>query len=264
MTAATITFIPHGGGPLPLMDEPSHVELIHFLKSYSERIPRPDAIVVVSAHWEEESIRITSASKPELLFDYHNFPPHTYEYEYAAAGEPDLARRMQSMLKQSGIDAKLDADRGLDHGVFVPLMLMYPDADIPCLQISLSSSLDAMEHIQIGRALAELKHENLLIIGSGFSFHNMRAFMEKSDDSIDLQNREFEDWLQNVCCDKKVSEDARSSKLADWALAPHARYCHPREEHLLPLHVCYGIAQTPASVVFNGKVNGFLTKAYQW
>ncbi|MEM7563478.1 MAG: class III extradiol ring-cleavage dioxygenase, partial [Pseudomonadota bacterium] len=124
--------------------------------------------------------------------------------------------------------------------------------------------LDAMEHIRIGRALSELKHENILVLGSGYSFHNMRALMEKSDDSIDLKNQEFENWLQGICCDNKISEDARASKLADWALAPHARYCHPREEHLLPLHVCYGLAQKPATAVFNGKVGGFLTKAYQW
>ena len=142
--------------------------------------------------------------------------------------------------------------------------MIYPEADIPCLQVSLSSSLDAALHVQIGKALAGLKAENVLIIGSGFSFHNMRALMSKKDDAPDEANLAFEAWLAQTCSDKSLSEDERESRLVAWQEAPHARYCHPREEHLLPLQVCYGIAQGPATTVFQGHVSGFIASAYQW
>ena len=264
MPTATTVFIPHGGGPLPLMNDPGSSNLNRFLRQYPATIPRPDAIVVVSAHWEEDVIGITSAVSSELLFDYYNFPPETYEYRYPAPGAPQLAARMQVLLKQSGIDSKLHPDRGFDHGVFVPLLLMYPQADIPCVQISLSTRLDAAQHILIGQALSELKNENLLILGSGFSFHNMQAFLSKEDDAIDPRNQEFDLWLQQTCVDPKLSLDERTAKLSDWQSAPHADYCHPRGEHLLPLHVCYGFGQTAARTVFQETVSGFIATAYQW
>jgi 4,5-DOPA dioxygenase extradiol len=264
MPTATTVFIPHGGGPLPLMNDPGSISLADFLRQYPATIPRPDAIIIVSAHWEEEVIRITSAASPELLFDYYNFPPETYEYRYPAPGDPELATRMQALLKQSNIDSKLDPDRGFDHGVFVPLLLMYPQADIPCVQISLASNLDAALHIQIGQALSGLKDENLLVLGSGFSFHNMQAFMNKRDDSIDLKNQEFDAWLQQACVDPNLSESERFTLLSDWQSAPHADYCHSRGEHLIPLHVCYGFGQGPARTVFQDTVSGFIVTGYQW
>lgn len=261
---ATILFIPHGGGPLPLLDEPGHADMIRFLRSYPETITKPDAIIVISAHWEEAVIAITAAPSPPLLFDYQGFPAETYEYQYPAPGNPELAGRVQSLLQQAGIDAGLDQQRGFDHGMFVPLMLMYPEADIPCIQISLAASLDAAEHVRIGKALAELKTENLLILGSGFSFHNMKAIMSKQDESIDQPNQEFENWLAQTCSDSGLAETEREQRLINWESAPHARYCHPREEHLLPLQVCYGIGQSPATTVFQEKVAGFIVSAYQW
>jgi aromatic ring-opening dioxygenase catalytic subunit (LigB family) len=261
---ATILFIPHGGGPLPLLDEPGHANMNLFLRSYPETITRPDAIIVISAHWEESKIAITAAPSPSLLFDYQGFPAESYEYQYPAPGNPGLAERVQGLLQQAGIDASLDQQRGFDHGVFVPLMLMYPEADIPCIQISLAASLDAAEHVRIGKALAELKTENLLILGSGFSFHNMKALMSKRDDSIDQRNQEFETWLAQTCSDLGLAETEREQRLINWESAPHARYCHPREEHLLPLQVCYGIGQSAATTVFQEKVAGFIASAYQW
>ncbi len=264
MNAATVLFIPHGGGPLPLMNEPGHANLNRFLHAFSSSIKRPDAIVVISAHWEGDTISITSAKSPALLFDYYGFPPETYEYQYPAAGDPLLAQRIDELFARAGIQSKLDAERGFDHGLFVPLLLMYPQADIPCIQISLSSNLDAAFHIRMGQALADLKNDNLLILGSGFSFHNMPALMSEQDGSIDPGNQEFEAWLVETCCDQELSEADRSTRLAEWHLAPHARYCHPREEHLLPLQVCYGIGQRAGRLVFQETVAGFIASAYQW
>jgi len=140
---------------------------------------------------------------------------------------------------------------------------MFPDASIPCVQLSLLNSLDAKEHIRIGKALTELRNENLLIIGSGFSFHNMGAFFQ-SNGGLDEKNEGFEHWLINTCTDNDIPEYERELKLEQWSDAPFARYCHPREEHLLPLHVCYGICRSTAKLVFDGKVIGKKASAFLW
>ncbi len=264
MANATIVYAPHGGGPMPLLDEALHANMNRFLRTVPTTIPRPDAIVVVSAHWEEPVISITAAQFPTLLFDYHGFPPEAYEFEYPAPGAPQLAERVHALLRADEIESKLDPQRDFDHGLFIPLMLMYPDADIPCIQISLSSSLDAGLHVRVGKALSSLKDENLLILGSGFSFHNMQAAAGRDRDRVDLKNREFETWLARTCTDSTISESRREALLIDWQEAPHARYCHPREEHLLPLQVCYGIAQGAAKITFQEPIYGFMTSAYQW
>ena len=269
---ATILYFAHGGGPLPLMGDPGHADLNRFLSGYADTLDKPDAIIVISAHWEEAEIAITSAAAPPLLFDYYGFPPETYEYQYPAPGHPQLAARVHDLLDKAGIESRLDAERGFDHGVFVPLMLMYPAADIPCIQISLSSSLDAAVHVNIGKALAALKKENLLVLGSGFSFHNIQVMMSKKDSAIDREidraidsrNQSFEDWLVETCSEKSLSEAEREQRLVNWQEAPYARYCHPREEHLLPLQVCYGMAQAAARKVSQEPIAGFLASAYQW
>lgn len=263
MNAATL-FIPHGGGPLPLLDEPGHLGMNRFLRAYPESRPRPEAIVVVSAHWEAEPVSITAAAQPELLFDYYGFPPETYAYRYPAPGLPVLAERMHAMLADAGIEARLDHERGFDHGMFVPLMLMYPAADIPCVQLSLGASLDPAEHIGVGRALAGLKDEALLFLGSGFSFHNLREIMGKRDAEPDARNQAFESWLAQTMSDRELPESEREARLVGWESAPHARYCHPHEEHLLPLHSCYGFAGGPAKTVFQEPVAGFVASAYEW
>ena len=261
---ATALFIPHGGGPLPLLQDPGHAGMNRFLRAWPASIERPQAIVVVSAHWEEAVVSITAAPAPGLLFDYYGFPPETYEYRYPAPGNPGLAERMQEMLTQSGIETRLEHERGFDHGLFVPLMLMYPEADIPCLQVSLDASLDPAVHVRIGQALAGLRAENLLLLGSGFSFHNMQALMSKNDDSIDPRNQAFESWLAETLSDAELDEGERERRLIGWLQAPHARYCHPREEHLLPLQVCYGFARGVAKTVFQQPVAGFIASAYEW
>ena len=261
---ATIIYIPHGGGPLPLIDEANNQNLNTYLRSIPQTIERPDAIIVVSAHWEESVISITAAANPPLLFDYYGFPPETYEFEYPAPGHPQLAERVAGLLAEAGIESNLDAERGLDHGVFIPLMLMYPEADIPCIQISLSDSMDARLHVDIGKAISALKADNILVLGSGFSFHNMRALMSGEDTEIP-ENLTFEAWLAETCSDDNLSEEERKQRLVDWEQAPGARYCHPREEHLLPLQVCYGMADGPAEVSYQkATVNNIVSSAYRW
>ena len=128
--------------------------MIRFLRSYPKTITKPEGIIVISAHWEEPVIAITASSSPPLLFDYQGFPAETYEYQYPSPGHPELAGRVQNLLQSVGIDSSLDHQRGFDHGMFVPLMLMYPDADIPCIQISLAASLDAAEHVHVGQGFS--------------------------------------------------------------------------------------------------------------
>ncbi len=261
---ATILYIPHGGGPLPLIDEETYGNLNNYLRGFRHSLEKPDAIVVFSAHWEETVIAVTASPRPPMIFDYYGFPAETYEYKYPAPGEPELAERANRLLTSAGFESRLDHQRGFDHGLFVPLLLMYPQADIPCIQISLSHSLDAGLHIEMGKALAELKQENLLILGSGYSFHNMSVLMGKADQASRGKNREFEAWLADTCSNPGLTETEREKRLANWEQAPHARFCHPREEHLLPLQVCYGIGGCAAQTTFQQPVGGLVTSAYRW
>jgi aromatic ring-opening dioxygenase catalytic subunit (LigB family) len=240
-------YLSHGGGPLPLLGDAGHAEMRTQLRLAAERIGRPSAIVVVSAHWEEEVVAITRGATPELIYDYYGFPEAAYEIKYPAPGAPELAGRILENFKRGEISAKLDDERGFDHGRYVPLLLMYPDADIPCVQVSLHASLDPAEHIRMGTALSGLARDDVLIIGSGFSFHNMRAFAESVTTDTRSMNHAFESWLIDTCTSTTINENERHRRLTHWEAAPHARYCHPREEHLLPLHVCYGAAQRACS-----------------
>ncbi|GGF80902.1 DODA-type extradiol aromatic ring-opening family dioxygenase [Alteromonas lipolytica] len=241
-------FISHGGGPMPLMGDPGHQALVAHLADLAGRIRRPKAILIVSAHWEASVSTVTTSPKPELIYDYYGFPPETYSIQYPCPGEPELAHQVADALKQAGIPVAEDNKRGLDHGVFVPLKIMYPQADIPCIQLSLVNTLDAAQHIRIGQALANIDYEDLLILGSGFSFHNMRAFFAPDTAQSRALNQGFEAWLRDVLSDTSLSETQRQQKLTDWEQAPGARFCHPREEHLIPLHVCYGAAGRAADL----------------
>ena len=259
-----ILFIPHGGGPLPLLGDPGHAALVKFLQQAGQNKPRPDAIVVISAHWEQPVATLTSNPAPSIIYDYGGFPEESYAIEYPAPGEPALAQQIAELLQQHNIAHQLDARRGFDHGLFVPLKLMYPAADIPCLQLSLLASLDAAAHIELGRALQPLLNKNILLLGSGFSFHNLRAFFAPMSAAERAQNLAFEDWLIDSCCNPQYNFQQREQRLIDWRQAPHARYCHPREEHLLPLHVCVGAAQKPAELVFADDISGVRSCALSW
>lgn len=260
-----VLFIPHGGGPLPLLGDKGHANLVAFLEAIAPSLGKPDVLCLISAHWEEAVATLTSGESPALIYDYYGFPDEAYRIHYSAKGSPKLATRIEELLKRSGIEVRQDAQRGFDHGLFVPLKILYPDAHLPCVQLSLIHSLDAGTHIQLGKALAELRQENVLIIGSGFSFHNLSAFFTSGSDQSDVKNQAFQDWLIDTCTNEQLSDAEREARLIHWKVAPYALYCHPRAEHLLPLHVCFGVANgTAAQLVFSGEVLGKKTCAFLW
>jgi len=235
-------FIPHGGGPCFFMDWDPKDEwdnMANYLRNIANGLPaKPKAIVMVSAHWIQSEVTVTSAAHPEMIFDYHGFPAHTYELRYPAPGEPALADKLVHLLKAAGIQARTDDQRGFDHGMFIPLLLMFPEANIPVIQMSLTKTLNPAEHIAIGQALESLRDDEVLIVGSGMSFHNMRGYGDPQYGPI---SDAFDDWLtQSVVSDP----DARNKALSHWENAPGARQCHPprAEEHLIPLMVVAGAA----------------------
>jgi len=250
------------GRPLPVLGDPGHRPMVELMNDLRAQLPRPDAILVISAHWEEPVPTVLGAEQPPMLYDYYGFPEEAYRISYPAPGHPALAERIAHLLQQAGLAARVDRQRGFDHGLFVPLMLLYPEADIPCLQLSLVRGLDPSLHIAMGKALCPLREKNILVVGSGYSFHNLRALLAGSG-GPDPANDAFQDWLIETCTGP-LSEEERERRLMEWQRAPHARYCHPREEHLLPLHVCQGIAGTPAQLLFDGQILGKRTVAFMW
>jgi len=256
-------FLSHGGGPLPLLKDPEHSAMVSCLQAIATKIPVPDALVVVSAHWEEQVPTITAGRNPDLIYDYYGFPPESYEIKYPCVGNPSLAEDVYRRLGDSQIEARLDQKRGFDHGVFVPLKIMYPKADIPCVQLSLTKTLDPLQHIEIGQAIQGLNEQGVLIIGSGFSFHNMKAFFAAETDESRRLNESFEAWLKDTCCSEHP-EERRRELLTRWSEAPGALFCHPREEHLLPLHVCYGAAEAPCTQRFELTIMNKKSSMYLW
>ncbi len=258
-----VLYISHGGGPLPLLKDPSHADMVSFMTSLTKRIAKPKHIIVISAHWEASEFTIQSGVAPELFYDYYGFPEEAYRLTYPCQGAPDLADRVAKLIEQAGIPVQLDPNRPYDHGSYIPLLLMYPEADIPVIQISLNKSLQAKDHIALGKALQALLDEPILIIGSGFSFHNMRAFEFLSASEAprsDPRNDAFQEKLAFTVCQDPSAELA----LENWSSFPHAAYCHPREEHLLPLHVCVGAASTFGEKVFDGYILGKRALAFLW
>lgn len=260
-----VLYIPHGGGPLPIMGDPGHDEMVSYLSALEAEIGRPKAIVVVSAHWESPTPTITAGANPDLYFDYYGFPPETYELEYPALGSPELAQQIADGLRAAGLEAQLDTERGFDHGMFVPLMLMFPDAAVPVVQLSLLDGLDPEAHIELGEALAKTLDDDVLVLGSGMSYHNMAGFsMSGGPVDPDPDNEAFDEWLEEVCSGEGLDSAERRSQLVAWEVAPAARVNHPREEHLLPLHVCFGVGGGKATRTFTGQVLGKKTAAYSW
>jgi aromatic ring-opening dioxygenase catalytic subunit (LigB family) len=257
-------YLPHGGGPCFFMDWPfgppdTWEPLAAWLRGLPDTLPQPEALLVVSAHWEAPEVRILAAPNPTLLYDYSGFPPHTYELTWPAPGHPALATKIQSLLEAASIPCRLERDRGFDHGVFVPLKLVWPEADVPTVQVSLRAGLDPATHLAVGRALAPLRNQGILILGSGSSYHNMRNFMrpEAATDS-----ERFDAWLVEACTGDPAK---RADRLVGWETAPAARESHPREEHLLPLMVAAGAAEgEPGEQVFHGQAMGATLSAFQF
>lgn len=260
---AQIVYFSHGGGPLPILGDASHQAMIDFMLQLPSRLKKPDVILVVSAHWEERVATLLGAPKPSMFYDYYGFPDEAYRITYPAPGSPELAERIAGLLNRNQIPMRIDPRRGFDHGLFIPLKLMYPQADIPAFQLSLLRGLDPARHIALGKALRELRTEKILVIGSGFSFHNMGAFLWEEFDEPDPENDAFQDWLIEVCTGA-LSQSEREQRLIEWEQAPSARYCHPREEHLLPLHVCQGMADQPAELIFDDRILGKRSLAFLW
>jgi len=240
-------YISHGGGPCFFMDwDPPHAwdGLREALASMLTLLPaQPRAILVISAHWEAEVFTVASGASPELIYDYGGFPPHTYQLTHPAPGDPALAAEIDALLGSAGIEHRLDASHGWDHGVFIPLKVIDPEAQIPIVAMSVRRDLDPVAHLELGRALAPLRDRGVLIVGSGYSFHNFATFGSP-------EAQVFDDWLQQT-----MTSDAetRWNGLARWSQAPTARNAHAREEHLIPLMVAAGAAtDVPARRFFSG------------
>lgn len=267
MTTQTLPtlFVPHGAGPCFFMDwEPADTwsRMADWLRAVPERLgARPKAVLVVSGHWEAPAFTVNAQAAPPLLYDYTGFPPHTYELAYPIQGSPQLAAQVQALLGAAGFATEAEHARGLDHGVFIPMKVIYPRADLPIVQLSLRRGLDPAEHLAMGRALAPLRREGVLIIGSGMSFHNMRRF-RFDDSALDPDSVRFDEWLTETVA---LPPPMREQRLTDWAAAPGGRASHPREEHLLPLHVVAGAGGDDAGQkVFQDRVLGSLQSAFMF
>lgn len=244
MTKLPTYFISHGGGPWPYMEDRRRA--LHILEASLKDIPRqigvvPKAVLMISGHWEADQFSVMSNAHPPMIYDYHGFPEHTYHVQYSAPGSPELAARVLDLLHAAGLPAKLDPEQGFDHGTFTPLVIMYPEADVPVVQVSLRSGYDPAEHLALGRALAPLREEGVLIVGSGLSYHNLRQF----GPGAKVVSKTFDDWLQQTLL--ASSPEAREKRLLEWSTAPAARQAHPQEDHLVPLMVAVGAAQEEAA-----------------
>ena len=246
MSVLPTYFLSHGGGPWPfMMDQVGH--LYRKLNDSLQDIPRqlgrtPKAVLVVTSHWEGRDFMISASPTPPMIYDYGGFPAHTYEVQYPAPGSPELAARIKGLLEQGGVTALLDPQRGLDHGTFSALYPIYPHAEVPIVQLSLKQGLDPHTHLAAGRLLAPLRQEGVLIIGSGLSYHNLRAF----NSSGAAASHAFDGWLRQTMA---LPPAERSAQLLKWEQAPAARLAHPREEHLLPLMVVLGAAEDETAAV---------------
>ncbi len=269
MTRMPTMFIPHGGGPCFFMDwDPPDTwdRQRAFLEALPATLPAPPrALLVISGHWEEPEFTVQKNPSPGLLFDYGGFPPHTYELTWPAPGDPALADRAQGLLRDAGLGCGPDTARGFDHGVFVPLKVAFPAADVPCVQLSLRADLDVRAHLAAGRALAPLRDEGVLILGSGNSYHNMQVLMRslRGGGPAVVAGREFDRWLSEVVADPDPAR--RNARLAGWAEAPGGRDAHPREEHLAPLFVAAGAAEGDRGIkTLEDTVMGAVESAYRF
>ncbi len=256
-------YLPHGGGPCFFMAwDPPHTwhRMQAWLSALPSMLPEPPkALLVISAHWETAEPEVTTSAAPALLYDYYGFPAHTYALQWPAPGSPKLARRTIELLQAAGVPCTGNAERGLDHGTFIPLKVAYPDAQVPTVQLSLQRGLDPAQHLTIGRALQPLRDEGVLILGSGMSFHDLRSF---GSPRALTASQQFDAWLQTTCA---ATAAERDSALAAWERAPAARQCHPREEHLLPLMVAAGAASADRGrTVFTDTVMGAVVSAVQF
>jgi 4,5-DOPA dioxygenase extradiol len=227
-------FVSHGAPTLPLEESPAR----SFLQALGAEIPRPRAILAVSAHWETEHPAVSLSSRPETIHDFFGFPRALYELRYAAPGAPELAKEAAALLEGRGFEVEYDPARGLDHGAWTPLMLMYPEADIPVTQLSVQPQLGPAHHWQLGEALRPLRGDGVLVFASGSATHNLREFrMHARDGEAAAWAQEFGEWLAHAL--ETRSDDAL---IHYRERAPQAARNHPTDEHLLPVFVAAGAA----------------------
>jgi aromatic ring-opening dioxygenase catalytic subunit (LigB family) len=257
-------FISHGGGPWPWLDggfRRQFDRLEESLRGISASVGgKPRAILVISGHWEEPRFTVMSAERPGMVYDYSGFPEHTYSIQYAAPGAPALAGRVRALLEAAGIAAALDARQGFDHGTYAPLAVMYPDADVPVVQLSLKSGYSPEEHLAVGRALRPLRDEGVLIVASGLSYHNLRRFGAEAREPSEA----FDAWLDAALMAPAAE---RSQRLSRWEAAPAARIAHPQEDHFIPMMVAVGAAEDePAQRVYHerGFMGGVTASSYRF
>lgn len=235
-----VFYLSHGGGPWPWMEGSTRYDtaLLRCLQELPQQLPTtPTAILMVSAHWESENstFLVQANPNPDMYYDYYNFPEHTYQVRYPAPGNPDLAHHVQKLILDAGGQAQLDTERGFDHGAFVPAFVMYPDATVPMIQLSIDASYDPALHVQLGQALRSLREQGVLILGSGASYHNLRLMgTEGAAPSV-----AFDNWLEQALVQTPDYAD-RLHHIEQWSLAPAARIAHAREDHLVPLFVVLG------------------------
>lgn len=242
-------YLSHGGGPWPYMkaevgDRYDKLEA-SLLAMRRELGAAPRAALVVSAHWETPQFAVSSAARPGMVYDYSGFPAHTYSVVYGAPGSPELAQRVAAALEAGGFPCSRDPARGFDHGTFSLMQPLFPEAELPVVQLSLRVDLDPEAHLAAGRLLAPLRDEGVLIVGSGSSYHNLR---QRGVEAVE-PSRRFDAWLQETLA---ASPAERSARLVRWDQAPAARAAHPREDHLLPLMVAVGAAEAePAALIYH-------------
>lgn len=258
-TRMPVYFLSHGGGPWPWLTGPMRdgmALLEESLRILPGELPAPPkAILMVSGHWEAPTFTVQTNPSPPMLYDYGGFPEHTYRIQYPAPGSPALAARVVQLLTGAGIPVAEDPNRGYDHGMFAPLAVAWPDADVPVVQMSIKHGYDPEEHLAVGRALAPLRDEGVLILGSGLSYHNLRLM----GSGAAVPSRQFDDWLGTTIIQSAPAD--RTARLRAWAQAPSARVAHPQEDHLVPLMVVVGAAEhDPAMRSYHqGDFFGFAT-----
>jgi aromatic ring-opening dioxygenase catalytic subunit (LigB family) len=257
MTKLPTYFISHGGGPWPwLPDMRKGMALLEkSLAAMPAELPeKPKAILMISGHWEQDDFAVMGAANPPMVYDYGGFPDFTYHIKYSAPGAPAIAARVVELLKAASLPTHLNTTQGFDHGVFAPMQIIYPQADVPLFQVAIRHDYNPAAHFALGRALAPLRNEGVLIVGSGLSYHNMRGFGPQGK----LPSAEFDAWLNGALM---ASPEKRETMLMAWEAAPSARACHPQEDHLIPLMAAVGAAENEKAtrVYYDQAVFGNIT-----
>ena len=258
-----VCYLSHGGGPWPWIPESAaqYATLDGSLKALRARVEgRVRAVLLVTAHWEAGVFGFSGAEKPGMIYDYGGFPPHTYEITYAAPGKPDLARQAAQLVAAGGLQAGIDPARGFDHGTFSVMQALWPEANMPLVQMSIRHDYDPAAHLAAGRLLAPLRDERVLILGSGLSYHNLRMLNPAGHDP----SHQFDGWLQDTLLHS--APDVRDQRLTAWEQAPSARIAHPREDHLLPLMVAAGAAgdDAPEMIYHEDSFMGVAASSFGW